>query len=227
MRKFSIKKFSLWLLAALIIVTALSITVTALKYHYPTDFIVENLDALFDSNLETNIPTLFSFMLIATSGIIMSVIALNEKTKKRIYWYILSVLFFFAAIDEVAQIHEKTDLIMKHYNVSQYSNLFNDGWVSIWLVLIIIIFIIFFRFICLLDSKTRNLILLAGALYAIGALGLEVVGGYLYCENNKIYYMIETTLEEFLEMGSMIVFIYAFLNYLKNLKSNISFKLIK
>ena len=71
-------------------------------------------------------------------------------------------------------------------------------------------------FVWKLPARTKWLFILAGMIYLNGALGLEMVGGYLM----KIYgkdssqYVIETIAEESLEMLGILIFINALMGYL-------------
>ncbi len=223
-KSISIKYIVNIVILVLIAITVLSITSSLAKYYWPKDIILDNLNQFFDSNLEANLPTLFSFLLIFINSIIIFIISLYEKEKyKIIFWRLLSILFFIASIDEIAQIHEKFDIIMRHYHLN--CGFFTNGWVTFWAIIIIIFLIIFAKFLWSLPQKTQNQLIIAGLLYAFGALGFEIIGGYLF--SDKLFFIFSTTIEEFLEMAAMIIFANTFLNYLKNLKSNFCFKLVK
>jgi len=71
-------------------------------------------------------------------------------------------------------------------------------------------------FLAHLPTKTRWLFITAGALYAGGALGMEMVAGFyrsLYWEKDALYVM-QTIVEEFLEMTGIVVFVYALMSYI-------------
>jgi hypothetical protein len=56
----------------------------------------------------------------------------------------------------------------------------------------------------------------AAALYIGGALGMEMVGGYIASTTGKnLSYVIGLTIEESLEMLGIVVFIHALMSYIK------------
>lgn len=83
----------------------------------------------------------------------------------------------------------------------------------------------FFRWVLSLPATTRNLFLLSGGVFVLGALGFEFVEGYLYKQYgiDHIYNRVMYTLEELLEMSAVILFIYALLNYLASLNPLLHF----
>jgi hypothetical protein len=57
----------------------------------------------------------------------------------------------------------------------------------------------------------------ATALYIGGAMGMEMVGGFIITTKgmHPLFYAIATTLEESLEMLGIVVFIHALMSYIK------------
>jgi hypothetical protein len=65
------------------------------------------------------------------------------------------------------------------------------------------------------------------ALYIGGAIGMEMLGGYLaYTTGMKsVSYLIVTTLEESLEMLGIVVFIHALISYIKTYLGGVSWNI--
>ena len=74
-----------------------------------------------------------------------------------------------------------------------------------------------FNFVLAQAAKTRRLFFLSGLLFVGGAIGLEMLEGYvfkLYGTAGHIYIDMLCCAEELLEMVGVTVFIYALLDYL-------------
>lgn len=226
MLRFSKKGFINALIAILFFVTLLDIVAYFINSFFPYD-IYENIflyyfEELFDANLESNIPTFFSVVLILINSILLYLIAKIDKIKGKFVWYVWSFLFLFMAIDELAQIHERINAIMGtyelHYLFSQY------GWVSVYAIVVLVILIASISFFIKLPKKTKTYLIFASLMYAFGALLFEVAGGMCVDDKtlgyNTFLYNMATTLEEFLEMAAMILFAKAFLDYLYNISNH-------
>ncbi|WP_238178428.1 hypothetical protein [Calothrix sp. 336/3] len=73
----------------------------------------------------------------------------------------------------------------------------------------------FSKFIINLPRKTRSNFLVAGLIYLSGAIGCELIGGYILDSRMRgIFYLIIITLEESLEMLGIAVFIYGLLSHI-------------
>lgn len=70
---------------------------------------------------------------------------------------------------------------------------------------------------------------LSGALFVFGALGIEMIGGYIWTlegyGNESLAYRICITIEESFEMLSIIYFISTLLAYIKNYKPKVNLDL--
>ncbi|MDH3421968.1 MAG: hypothetical protein OEN00_03190, partial [Gemmatimonadota bacterium] len=88
------------------------------------------------------------------------------------------------------------------------------GWVVPGLIALAALGVIFARFVLHLPPRSRVLFVVAGTVYVLGALGMEIVGrAYLAASDDDLTYGIIATVEEILEMGGIVVFVYALLDY--------------
>ena len=146
---------------------------------------------LFDLDRELNIPTFYSTAALLLSSALLAIIAFVKKKEDapyRLHWKVLSVIFLFLSLDEATSLHGKTRAIIElllsalkssgflHYRLPTGM----DGalWVIPAAVFILIFVLAYRRFLADLPQKTRNLFLVAGALFIGGALGMEFIGGY-------------------------------------------------
>ena len=183
---------------------------------------------LFFLNSEGNIPAFFSVFTLLLCSALLAIIAFAKKKEDapyRLHWKALSIIFLFMSLDDVAQLHEKT--------IEPLRSALNAGgflyftWVILGIVFSIIVLLAYLRFLADLPRKSRNLFLVAGAIFVGGALGMEMISAYyfsLYVDlpslphlrvcHVQFYYQMISTVEELLEMLGIVVFIYALMSYI-------------
>ncbi len=167
---------------------------------------------------EYTIPSLFSSFTLLFCSVILGLISRKKWQKNDKYtgkWIGLSVIFFYLALDETISLHEQ--LIHPLRDTLNATGIFYYTWVIPGLILVMTVLFIYLKFLQSLPQKIKYLFLLAGIFYVGGGIGMEMLGGYyayLYDTNNFIYEIL-VTIEEFLEMLGVVVFIYGLLCYLK------------
>jgi glucan phosphoethanolaminetransferase (alkaline phosphatase superfamily) len=214
----------------LLIVLGLILTSMVIQFsvYYLPDFPLRHtLAELFNTNTELNIPTLYSWSALLVCSMLLAIIAYAKKVAGEQYfnhWLALSIIFLYLSLDEAISLHERTGYIVA-------DKLHTDGflyfaWVIPGFIFVLVCFLAFLQFIATLSAKTRRLFLIAGTVYVVGALGLELLGGYwadFYGEQNITYVLI-TTMEEFLEMLGIVIFIYTLLSYISCYMKGVSLR---
>ena len=205
---------SLGLLVICLIFAGLTTHLASSFTGHPSIF---GLVRLFDLDYENNVPTWYQSLTLLFCSILLAAIAFEKKIKSSSWfyqWRNLSIIFLFLSLDEMVSIHEM--LVQPLKQGLHTSGLLTYAWVIPGAIFVLIVFLKYLKFLLFLPVKTRNLFLLAGTLYVGGAIGLEMVGGYinnLYGSENLMY-LAEVIGEEFLEMSGVLVFIYALLSYI-------------
>ena len=173
---------------------------------------------LFSLDLEANIPTWFSSCLLFLCSALLTLIAVAVRTTKGRYffhWGMLSAIFLYMSLDETAIIHEmaiKPVRALLHTTGYLYY-----AWVIPAGVILIILGVVYLKFLADLPSSIRWLFVTAGVVYVGGLMGLESVTGRLaerYGEGSLTYQLV-SSIEEFFEMVGLVIFIYALLKYLR------------
>lgn len=190
-----------------------------LALSYPLDATVIGL---FNVDREGNVPSIFSSLILLFCAVLLGKIARIHQAGKHRYakqWKALAILFLFLSLDELFGFHEL--LIPAMRSLFRASGIFYFAWVIPGALFVVICLLAFLKLITALPPATKRLFLLAGTLFVSGCLGLELVGGYLkdastqnYSFMLEVLYLIETTLEECLEMLGTAVFVYALLSYI-------------
>ncbi len=179
----------------------------------------KNIIRWFDFNLESNVPTWFSVIILAFTALLFFIIYTQKKnnnTKGAHYWLTLCFIFIFISVDESVQVHEEVAKIVRPSVTNNVSGLLYWAWVIPYGIFAIAAVLYFMRFVLSLPAQTRNLFFLAGGMYIFGALILELAEGHFYVKYglDHIYNRILYFIEELCEMGGVTVLIYALLSYM-------------
>ncbi len=175
---------------------------------------------LINVNRESSLPTWYSSTLLFTCAALLAVIAYAQRFRHAPYarhWSGLAVLFLYLSIDEGAEIHEKLTPPVR--DALHTTGFLYFGWVVAGALFVVVIGLLYLSFVIHLPSRTRALVILAGALYVGGALGLDSVGAKDWYEEGgtSLGYSAIGTVEELCEMLGLVVFIYALLTYAASL----------
>lgn len=92
-------------------------------------------------------------------------------------WRALGLVFAFLSIDEAAAIHEQFSRIKAGFT-GDLAFIDHYSWVLVYTPAALVLGLAFLPFLLDLPRRTAALIVLAGALYLFGAVGLEAVGGW-------------------------------------------------
>lgn len=206
---------SLLTVAIVLVVAHVAGAVSSHVFHHEQVF---GLVDTFDMNVENNVPTFFSAFILVASAVLLTVIA-SQSTAERYAgnWKWLAVIFAFMAVDEDASLHEL--LIEPVRNLLAVAGPLFFAWVIPYALAVLVIGVLYLKFVWSLPLRTRGLFIGAGSLYLAGALGFESIGGWyfsLHGEIEDLPYSLLVAAEEFLEMSGTILFIYALLDYLRD-----------
>ncbi len=171
---------------------------------------------LFDMDREMNIPTWFSAVLLLLCA--LRSFEISRRTRQRnssgaAHWAGLALLFGALSLDEVAEIHEIFSEPMRIlFNAAGYLYF---AWVIPAFGLVVLIALLYRRFVLELPGQTRKLFLIAGLLYLVGSMGVELLGGQHWSHNGRynLTYLTLTAAEEILEMVGVVVFFHALRTY--------------
>ena len=206
---------SLMTIAIVLVVAHIAGAVSSHVFHREQVF---GLVDTFDMNVENNVPTFFSAFILVTSAVLLTVIS-SQSTADRYagHWKWLVIIFTFMAIDEDAALHEL--LIEPVRDLLPVAGPLYFAWVIPYGLAVLVIGVLYLRFVWSLTARTRGLFIGAGSLYLAGALGFESIGGWyfsLHGEMEDLPYSLLVATEEFFEMSGIILFIYALLDYLRD-----------
>jgi hypothetical protein len=173
----------------------------------------------FNMNYENNIPTFFSacLLLVGSLTILLASGRPGLTTRDARYWRWLALIFLLLALDEDAALHELW--IEPLHALFPLGGPLYFAWVIPYGIGLVVIALLYLRFVLRLPAPTGQLVLLAGTLYVSGAFGLELVGGWYlsrHDESADYTYSLLIAAEESLEMCGSILLIHALLGYVRS-----------
>ncbi|MBM82381.1 MAG: hypothetical protein CMJ78_17585 [Planctomycetaceae bacterium] len=122
------------------------------------------------------------------------------------HWGALAVIFTILSVDEIVGFHEyPIELLRDSLGVG---SLLYYAWVLPGIVVVGILGLAFLRFVLHLPKLTRNQVIISGAMFVFGAIGIEMLSGVQADQfgEETFAYSVIITLEESLEMIGIAVF---------------------
>jgi hypothetical protein len=186
----------------------------------------QTLENIFNLEVETAPPTYFSCLLLLMVSIILAIIAAQRNFKSEPGWGILSAIFLFLSMDEAASLHELLFDVVTAYT-GQPSGILHYAWYIPVIPALVIFGLLYLRFWLRLPVFERIFFVVSAGIYLYGVIGMEAVSGWMdeLWGVNSLIYNIAMTIEETMEMGGMILFIYTLLHYLAGWKPKFTIQL--
>ncbi|MCP4442261.1 MAG: hypothetical protein GY810_25415 [Aureispira sp.] len=212
-----IQKERLWK-GGLLMITLLLLfnLLVILRLSYQDRIFVNEWEYLFNFNNEANLPTYFSTALLLLAALLLGAIGRTVETK--VHWYILSGVFLFLAVDELAQIHERFGVVgewmLDLHGVPK--GLFYYAWVIPYGFFTACLAVLMLDFLRTLPLIISRLIILSAVVFLSGAIGMEMISGWhIEKEGLTQFYYVLTTIEELLEMLGVLLFNYTLVLYIE------------
>jgi hypothetical protein len=168
-----------------------------------------------DSNQELAILRFYSAaMLIFCSGLLF-IIAMAQKGANGsgfLYWFVLALIFLFLAITKETALHESLAVSLR--TALNISKLQFYAWT--YGIVVVIFPVLYLKFLLSLPRRTMLLLMLGGTVFLVGAFGLDLIVAYLgqSIDHHTVAYIGLSALEDALELGGVIVLVYALLSYM-------------
>jgi len=231
------------IIIAVLLITLASLAARFALYIWGEEGFLQPLRIL-DVGEERSIPTWFESILFLLCSILLAVVAVAKKQRDdrySLHWGILSIILLLLSLDEVASIHEAIGAQLERllHNITGFnaSGAITFFWVVPGAVFVFIVLLAYVRFLAHLPQTTRRLFLFAGALFVLGALGLEMLTAQVMSSSGGIADLVvsasggmvdqgsassiptilkglQTSIEEMFEMLGLTAFVYALLAYI-------------
>ena len=233
-----------------IIITVLFITLASLAarfalYMWGEEKFLQPLRIL-DVGEERSIPTWFNSILLLLCSILLAVVTVAKKQRDdrySLHWGVLSIILLLLSLDEVASIHEAIGAQLERllHNITGFnaSGAISFFWVVPGAVFVFVVLLAYVHFLAHLPQTTRRWFLFAGALFVLGALGVEMLTAQVVSSSGSIADWVasssggivdrgsasavptilkglQTSVEEMFEMLGLTAFVYALLAYISS-----------
>jgi hypothetical protein len=174
---------------------------------------------LFDVNGEGNVPSWFSSALLMGCALLAGLLAsLVRRAGGRDagWWAGLAAVLALLSLDEIAGLHERLGGPAGGVLGDAARGPLRFAWVVPGVLLVLVVGVAFLGFVRRLPGDTRRLVVTAGAMYLVAAVGLEAAGGVvLDAQGDRGGYLLVTAAEEGLEMSGSVLLLYALLRLLR------------
>jgi hypothetical protein len=225
------KKIVRAMIIAVLLITVVSFVARVAKYMWGFEGYLQPL-RIFDVGGERSIPAWFESLQFLLCSILLAVIAVAKKRRGDRYsshWSVLSIILLLLSLDEVASIHEaigqQSERLLNSIMGFTPSGAIKFFWVVPGAIFVIIVLLAYLRFLADLPRGTRRSFLFAGALFVLGALGLEMLSAQVSSSSEgianffgsaipQIMIGLQTCAEEMFEMLGLTAFVYALLAYI-------------
>ena len=188
----------------------------------PVDFRpyeAQGLARLFNLGGTANIPTWYKAVLLMFASVALFFVFLLSRRQRdpfSRYWRDLGVIFFALSIDEVAVIHRGIGRAIT--TMLETRGVLFFGWVILATVFVVLLVVVYARFLRSLPVMPRWLFIGSGSVYVLGALIMKYVEGWYVTSIGRldVLYITLTAGRQLFQMIGVVVFLYALLSYLRH-----------
>ena len=179
--------------------------------------VIYGLFRLFDLSHEANIPAWFSSNLLLSGAVVAGLVGAATRGAHAQGWRGIALVMAFFSLDEIAGFHER--FVIPAEYIGPYGSIRNITWVFVGVVVTGALVALFLKTVLASPPPIRRAVLVAGAIYAGGALGMETLGGVWALHHGEVNWMhaVLGVLEEGGEMLGATLFLNAGLKYLETL----------
>lgn len=156
---------------------------------------------------EQNVPTFHTATLLLLAASMSALLAARSRRRDRrdaLAWWGLAAGFFYISVDEVLELHEQWG------RPFHYGGVLHFGWVLPAGCIVLLLAVLYTRFLARLPPRVRNRLLLAGGIYVLGAVVMELPLGYWAEKEGEktLGYALIDWVEETLEMTGIVLFLF-------------------
>lgn len=184
------------------------------------------LALLLDFDRQTNLATWYQSSLLLLGAFLLSmltVIKKNTSSRYTTHWTILSVILILLSLDKMVSFHNI--FIELANNAPKAQGAANYFWIALVIGILYSVLVVYLSLHNDIPRSTQLLILVASAIYAEGAIGIELIKERIASipDYSQVMFLIILSLREFLEAIGIIVLIYALISYISTHIKDVQF----
>jgi len=173
--------------------------------------------AFINVTWEQNLPSWFSTLLLAFVAVLLAVnaaITFRRGDRFRWQWAILTAGFTAMSLDEATSLHERLNGMLARFHLLEAQ--LNYPWVIVALPFVVVLGLMFLKFVIHLPPASRRGFVLAGLIYVGGAVIVETIWSavVLHVDRGSPISQLLRTVEETMEMGGASLFIVVLLRHI-------------
>lgn len=204
-----------------LLMTLLAVSVAITTASAVTTAVIMNLDGepnrwlgtffqLIHIGRELSVSTWFASAL----WLLLAVIAFTAGVladSKRGYWFAFGAIAAIASMDETATLHEKFYLAGSALTAYLPFDFFSYRWVIVGVIIAIVVAVSLLPFVLSLPRPVTIGIIVGGAIFLAGAIGLETLGGHAAAQYGDTSWQLHALMhvEEFFEYIGVAIAVYA------------------
>lgn len=178
--------------------------------------VIEQLVHYFSMDEEVNVPTWFTVVLLASTGLVTGDLLHAEPDRARHWaWGLIAFVLLYLSIDEMTTFHEHLGTSLEEHFRAVADLPFN-GWIAFYGPLALVVAAVVVPLLWRLPRQFLRPMALAGVLYVLGAVGFEAIAGLLEDQGfDRATFVGQLAVlgEESLEMIAVLVFLAAVVSY--------------
>lgn len=174
---------------------------------------------------EVSLGTWYESLLFILAAVVLFVAGRRDTgPPRRFGWNSMAVVMTLLSIDEAASIHERFGSVLD--DAFESGGYLHQLWVIPGAIFTLGVLVGHLPWLRALPATLRNRMVLGGALFVIGAIGLEIMASPLTetGDDDTLSVVTLIAIEEFLEMTGLCVFIVAVLDHLRGVRDSIEIR---
>lgn len=160
-----------------------------------------------------------AFLLLLVAGLLGLIAFLKRRARDgfALHWLVLALLALAVSIDKQVVIHEVSDGAVASHRRLDIVHFLENEWVLLAGASVIVVTLLYRRFLMALPSLTRTLFVAGSAVFVVGELGFRLIARYLdeTTGQRSFIYRVATSAQEALVMAGVLVIIAGLLLYLQ------------
>jgi hypothetical protein len=189
---------------------ALVLLVAGWRNNGPSSYFVADLPGyvrMLHLDGEHNVPAQFAALLLLVNAALFLAWSRLRVARAPMFWLLCALAFSFLAVDELFELHERLGTVLR--DSVGFTGVLYYAWILPYAAGTLVLAGLGLPALLRLPRIVQLRLFAAAALYLAGAIGMEMIGGYLLSETmqdrSSLAYLVSITLEEALEMAGLVL----------------------